>query len=316
MDPFSMIQAGAGVASTLGTLFGGSAQDRASQLQAIMAQRQLDAQRVAAGQQYELATAGSRNARGDTSQYIPGVGWVETLSQQSRALQGASDAETMQRLTTDQARSREGRGMNFDARMLTRGAADTALRQYQGQTPRSQSAIEAAMIARNVAQARDPVTSAQNQVNLQALRSGTGAGETLAALSRQGAAGTNSAIADARLNAPQAAQEESAAASGNRLNQFNTLSANASNIDDVPFEAQNIPDVLAARASRQALYAPSGAEGASRSLARGFDPTISHAGSGGLDFGSMLGAFGQSAANLYKASGFDTNRTNQSQGLY
>jgi hypothetical protein len=314
-----LIAAGIAAAATMAQVAAGNNQAR---IQSIMAQRQLAAQREAAERQYELSTAGSRTARGDTTQFVPGVGWVETLSPGSRALEGASDAEASQRLNVDLPRAREGRDMNFDARLNERGAADTLLRQFEGQTGRSPAAIEAAMIERNVAAANDPVDAMRSNVQINALRGNSGAGDALAALSREGARGTRSAIADARLAAPGAAEEENASRRNNTLNQYNTLATRASNIDDVPFQPSNITDTLTARNMAQAKNAPNAVEGASTALRRGYMDTVSNPGDPGTNWGMAIGGLGRAGMMAYdyfdrggsKPTGWKTPAASSSSG--
>lgn len=312
MDPVSLIQAGSGIASTLSQLFGGG-QNAAYTLQMAMAQRQLDLQREIADRQMELATAGSRNSRGDTVRYVPGVGWVENLSPQSAALQGASDAEASQRYNIDLPRAREGRTMNFARRLDESSAANTALNQYRNVQGRSGDAILNAMIERNAAATLDPINNYNNAVQLSALRTNSSAAGPVAEANRRGAAGLRTAIAEARLAAPGVANEERTGVKGDNLNQYNMLATRASNIDDVPFEASNLASNLSTSADRARAAAPSSMYGASTSLARGSGPLVEAAGRySPTNWGLMAGAAGQSAINLFNA--FDDRRQSKNSG--
>jgi hypothetical protein len=272
---------------------------------------QAEQQRLAR-QQYELATSGTTNARGDRTRYVPGVGWVEELSDESQVMQGLSDTETRRRLAEDMPRSRFGREMNFDTRLQEREAADTKLRQFQEVQGRSPAAIEAAMLEQNMANAQDPIDATRQQVQMNALRGNSGASDILAALSERGAQGTRSAIAQARADAPTAALEENAGRQNNTLNQYNTLATRASNIDDVAFQPENLPNELASRGQIQANNAPRAIEGASSATYRGSAPLVdaptfrswnspSIDYSGGPNTGMALAAAGQTGENLYNA---------------
>jgi hypothetical protein len=282
---------------------------------------QAEQQRLAR-QQYELATAGTTNARGDRTRYVPGVGWVEELSDESQVAQGLSDTETRRRLAEDMPRSRYGREMNWQDRLQEREAADTQLRQFQEVQGRSPAAIEAAMLEQNMAAAQDPIDATRQQVQMNALRGNSGASDILAALSERGAQGTRSAIAQARADAPTAALEENTGRRNNALNQYNTLATRASNIDDVAFNPQNLPDALASRGQAQANNAPRGIEGASSATYRGAAPLVdtptfrawnspSIDYSGGPNTGMALAAAGQGGMNLYDAFA-DRQRTKPS----
>lgn len=312
MDPFTIIQAGSGIAGALGSLFGGG-QNAAAYLQAVMAQRQMALQREIADRQMELATAGSRNARGDSIRYVPGVGWVENLSPQSAAMQGASDAEAMQRYNVDLPRAREGRTMNFARRLDESSAANTALNNYRNVQGRSGDAILNALIERNSAAALDPLNRYNNAVQLSALRTNSSAAQPVAEANRQGAAGLRTAIAEARLAAPAMANEERSGVKGDNLNQYNLLATRASNIDDVPFESSNLASNLSSSADRARAAAPAALYGASTSLARGGGPMIEAAGRfSSPNWGLFAGGVGQSVANLYSA--FDDRRQNKNTG--
>jgi peptide deformylase len=80
MDPFTiamLLSAGSSAAGVgLGALQAGQAQ-RAANVQNDLAMRQFYINRRIAQQQEEMARAGTRNARGDVTEYVPGVGWVE-----------------------------------------------------------------------------------------------------------------------------------------------------------------------------------------------------------------------------------------------
>lgn len=316
-DPFS---AATGLASAGLTLFGQMQQQKQAAVQAALMQRQLNQQQRIADQQMELQTAGTRTARGDTTRYVPGVGWIEELSPGSRLLQGASDKEQLLRNTEDANRSREGRRQNFARRQEESSAADTLLREYRGVQGRSRAGVEGALAERNLAAVQDPLDSTRQAVQMQALRSGSGAANVLDALSQRGRLGTRSALAEARVQAPQVYEDEQSSRKSNTLNQYNTLATRASNTDDVPFEASNIADNLDLGAARSRALAPQFGGVASAALARG--------GAGVLDalqrqtqpnYGAAAFGVGSSLSGLYNAlfnrkDQLDTNRTVGSAG--
>lgn len=269
MDPFSILSGVGAVASPIITLFGQRGQQQQAAVQAALMQRQLEQQQRIADQQYRLQTAGTRNARGDTTRFVEGVGWVEDLGPSSRAMQGASDKEYLLRTGEDANRAREGRRQNFARRQEESSAADTLLRDYRNVQGPSRAGVEANLAERNLAAVNDPLDDTRQAVQMQALRSGSGASHVLDALAQRGRLGTRSALAEARVQAPSVYEETVSGARGNKLNQYNLLAGRASNIDDVPFEPSGVTDALSMRADRARALAPQFGNAASLALARG-----------------------------------------------
>ena len=92
IDPISLIGAGGSVASGIMALLnqGQSNTNQANQLQLALANYNLQKQQ--GERQYELATAGRQDARGNKTKYVPGVGWVEDVTPETRDIVKGSDA--------------------------------------------------------------------------------------------------------------------------------------------------------------------------------------------------------------------------------
>lgn len=277
----ALIGAGGAIGSAVLGLIGQRNQQAAAQAQMVMAQRMLEQQEENARRQYELATAGTTTARGDVTRFTPGMGWSETLGPVSRQLLGASDAEALRRYGAG-ARADIGRRQNFDRRQLESSAADTELRRFINMRPRGVGEIQGALTEAGIADVNDPLDRQQEAVNLQALRSGTGASHVIDALAQRGRTGVRSAIANARLRAPGMAEEEASTRGGNTLNRYGALASRASNVDDVPFQPSTVADVLAQRTDVGRAVAPQAVGGASAALGRGM--------------AGMEGAYGRSIA--------------------
>lgn len=304
MDPLSVIGAGAGAASALAGLFGGN---DAQTLQAALAQRQLNQQYLLAQQAQQLATAGTRTARGDSVRYVPGIGWIESLSPVSTNLQGASDAESMARMTQDMPRARAGRAMNYSRRLDENSAANTMLNEFRNTTGPTRAGVEAALTEQNLARVDDGVRNTRSAVNMQALRSGSGASRIIDSLAARGRSGVRSAIADARVAAPGVFNELNNDAKGNALNRYNLMATRASNIDDVPFEPSNVADALSMRADRARLGAPGALGTASNAVNAGTGLSINTLGNQRNNLPLIIGGLGSAAQNAWTGL-FDTKR--------
>lgn len=302
MDPFSLITAAGSIASPVLGLFGQRSQAGYNNAMIALAQRELAQQQQIADRQMEIATAGQTNARGDNVRYVPGVGWIESLSPTSRSLMGASDAETLQR-SGDYSRARIGRRMNADRRANEGSVADTELRNYRNPPNRSQAGVEGALIEAGVANANDPIDDMRRAVQMQALRSGTGAAHVIDALASRGRGNVRSAIANARVQAPGLYEEENSQRQSNTGNRYNLFATRASNIDDLPFSPSNVGENLDATAATARAVAPQALGGASAASARGTGgllTTYNQARNNQPNYGLFAGSLSAGLDNLYQ----------------
>lgn len=238
MDPMTIALLGSTALSGIGTL--GGLNNARQQQQLAAAQNDLSfrnfyAQQRMAQQQLEMAQAGSTDARGNRTEYVPGRGWVTTPTAQTRALMQASDAEELARLTQDAPRSRIRRQNTF-GRQLNEGAQADAVMSGMGEGAQSQDELRSAMIASGVARATSGADDLRRRIGLQNLRQGTGAERAIAALGRNARADTRTAIADARLNAPSEFVARRNGRIGGTINNYNVLASRATAPDDVPFQ--------------------------------------------------------------------------------
>lgn len=96
----AIVGAGASLAGGVGGMFG-KGEERA------LSASQLAWDRYNAERQYQLQTAGQRDARGNTLNYVPGWGWVANPTPTTKALLGAEDTEKYRQLTEDAPLRRE-----------------------------------------------------------------------------------------------------------------------------------------------------------------------------------------------------------------
>lgn len=215
--------------------------------------RQEGLQREQLDQQRQMATAGQVDSRGNRIEYVPGVGWVTTPSQQTRALQTASDAEEMQRLTTDAIRSRMRRGRTEQQQLREGAAAEPLLAELTAPVQETPADVRGLLVNRNVARAMSGRNEMRSNIGRSSLRRGDANPRALAELGRDGRADTRTAIAEAAYDAPVEAAARRTARLGDTTNRYNVLASRASAPDDVPFAptgvGQSLSQLLAQRAS-------------------------------------------------------------------
>lgn len=244
--------------SLLGTLVGlknANTAARTSQQQNDLALRNFYQQQRLAKLQEEMAKAGSTDARGNRTEYVPGVGWITRTTDGTRDLLNASDNEERQRLSTDAIRSRTRRGSTF-TRQLNEGALAEAELAQINEGRETPADLRATLTERNVARAVSGADDMRKRIGLNALRTGTGGEVALATLGRNAMADTRTAIAEANVDAPQMYSERRAARVNPRLNAYNMFAGRASAPDDTPFAPNNLDEGLMATLRARANTAP------------------------------------------------------------
>lgn len=247
---FAGMQAAGAVASPIMQLLGQRSQNAMAAANLDMQWRQLQQQQEMQRFQQEMATAGTRDARGNRTRYVPGIGWVEEATDITKALLGASDAEELARLTQDMPRQRGLRGDKAQMQSAERGEAEKRMLELASGGGRTLADIEAALTEANLANVRDPIENAASDISMQLLRSGSGAAPIMEALALRGSKDARSAIANARLMAPSLYEQERGEREGGLLNRYGTLRSMGTQPDDVAFQMTPIGDALSARADR------------------------------------------------------------------
>lgn len=209
-----------------------------SQRQQALAQQQADAQMAA-----------RTDARGNRTEYIPGVGWVETLSPLSRSLLARSDQEEMGR-TADYGRERLQRETAFDQQQQDRGLAN-ALLARTNQGTRNVADIEAEQGLIGAGQAVAGRQQTNNAAMINALRGGTGAQEMMQAQGKGGAGDTRLALLQARAAAPRGFADAESARLNDGMNRYNNLMQRALAPNNTPFQQSTLADTLTAASAKQ-----------------------------------------------------------------
>lgn len=255
----ALLAAGAAgsLAGGVGGLMNASSGAGAARAQNDVAFRNYYMQQRLAQLQEEMARAGTTNARGDRTEYVPGVGWVERPTEQTRGIIAASDNEERRRLTEDATRGRLRREDNYTRQVRDGQDADAIMGGMRTgeQTPDD---LRAAMIEAGVARAVSGSNDMRRRIGMVSLRSGTGGEQALAQIGRNAMDDTRTAIADARLNAPSEFQSRRNERVNPRINQYQTLVSRASAPDDVQFQPTTLDEGLGQTLRGRMNMAPQG----------------------------------------------------------
>jgi phage gpG-like protein len=230
---FSAIAAGVGaagaLASGIGSIFGSRNKSKVDTA-AIAAQNDINfrnyyLQRQIAARQQEMAQAGTRDARGDVTEYVPGVGWVSRPTDTTRGIISASDSEERTRLTRDAVQQRLQRGNQFD-RQLREGAEADVQRTDAGVGRQTLDDIRGTLIARNAARANSGRLNAASTVGIRSLQGASGA-DAIREMSRTAAPDLRTAITEAEADSNPEFEARRAGREGNSLNRYNVLAGRA-----------------------------------------------------------------------------------------
>ena len=312
IDPMTMMMIGQGINAGAGLLsgfLGKGAQDSATAYNYAANAENLKRQdqsafmqQLLAREYQQMAQAGNTNARGDKTEYIPGVGWVTTPSDATKGLISATDAEQRARLTSDSVIRRRGLQENESRRLNEGAAADSFMQQLLQQPEYSVSSLRDELLNRATTDTNKAFDRTADRMGTQALRSGaSNAGDIMRSLNSQRGEAVRSAGANASNDARQLFEQLETARTGRAGNLYNLLATRASNFEDTPFAPSNVNDTLQSSQSGQR----SGALGMAGTVMTGMsapggrvqqiDPNFSTAnfiGGAGSNIGGMIEQFG------------------------
>lgn len=274
-----------GLASGVAGLFGANNNRAAQAAQNDINFRNYYLQRQIAQKQQELATAGTRDARGDVTEYIPGVGWRSTPTETTRGIISASDAEERQRLTRDALQQRMQRGNQFD-RQLREGADADVQRTDAGVGRQTLGDIRGLLIARNAARANSGRLNAASMVGLRSLQ-GAGGADAIREMSRTAAPDLRTAITEAEADANPEFEARRAGREGNSLNRYNVLAGRATAPVGQQSAMTDIDNNLSSLLANRSYAGTMGMQGVGRNMTA---PEIKAGGSSGLDISNLTNA--------------------------
>lgn len=211
-------------------------------LQMAMLNYQLQKQQME--RQYELATAGQEDARGNRTRYVPGQGWVVDTTPQTDSMISGSDAVQRQGMTESLGRGRLERGQAFDRRQQEGVAASPLLQQFINKygAPNRDAVVGANNVA-NVTEASEGADAIRGGFTSAALRTGSGGvplQQSLASLDRGATGGIRSALARGDAEGGPLFQQILDQWTAGKLNPYNTLATRASNVENMPFSPESL----------------------------------------------------------------------------
>lgn len=199
------------------------AQQRESLLQRMMAERMLSMQQQ-----------GQRDALGNQTRFIEGLGFVTEATPETEALLRAERDEQLAQLTTDAQRARRGAEANEARRSQEGLQADALLRQMQVDRTPSRGALEALMLQQSQRGIADAFDETQSIANRQALRRGVQNPDQMAELARARADAQADAGVDARLQSIGLQRDLQSADQQQLGNLYNMFAARASGVPNAP----------------------------------------------------------------------------------
>lgn len=295
--------AAAGIAAAGAAAYGayetGQASKRAgvAQRNALAVQKR---QQELSEEQQRAALAPTTNARGDRTEYIPGVGWVETPSATTKGLMAASDAEERQRLANDLPQQRAVRDANYRQQIADRGLAG-ALFARLNEGRRTVEDTEAGQVREGVARMVAGPQQTDNALFTAALRQGSGGVDALRSAQSGNGNSTRAIIEAARNNAPTMQAQSEGARLDPAMARYNLMMNRGTAPADVQFNPTNAGDALGASRMSQQRSAPYGLAMAGANLKPVGEFNT------GTNYGQMAGGIVTSLENAYRAY----NRYNQ-----
>lgn len=258
----------AGGGSILGSILGARAQKQAQDQQMALAIQQYNnelqanaAQQSLSKQMLQAQLAPQQNARGDRTEYIPGLGYITTASETTRGLQSASDAEERNRLTGDALAARDQEGKARERRGQEGAYADTLLDVLTRGPQHQASDIEGIIGNNDVSGINRSYDESENTMMQQLMRrSGGGAmpalGSVLDKSAQSRSRATQDALGNARLQALQLTPELNSKGQNSTANLYNIMAGRAGGAPQQQFNPTNAGDELANDTARRQGMAP------------------------------------------------------------
>lgn len=250
------IGAGGALLSGALNLYGQSKQQESQGSALQMAMQDYQLRKRMADQQYELATAGQQDARGNKTRYVPGQGWVTDLTPQSQSMVNRSDAVQGQQYVDSIGRGASERSSAFNRRLSEGSAANPLLDAMRyGYGAPSRAGVGGANRIANVTGASEGADQARGGYNAAALRTGSGSApleSTIAGIDRGATTGIRSALARGDADEGALFQQMMDQFNAGKLNPYNQLASRASNIENMPFNPESISGGIDAMGSMRA----------------------------------------------------------------
>ncbi len=287
----------------------GQSQQSANQAGALqMAMQDYQLRKRMADQQYELATAGQRDARGNQTRYVPGQGWVTDLTPQSQSMLNRSDAVQGQQYVDSIGRGAEERRGAFNRRLSEGSAASPLLDAMRyGYGAPSREGVGGANKIAAVTGASEGADQARGGFNTAALRTGSGSvplQSTIAGIDRGATQGIRSALARGDADEGPLYQQMLGQFNEGKLNPYNMLASRASNIENMPFNPEGISGSADAMTAMRAKGAGDAASKGASFMYGASSPLLALMTSQRMpNYDTFIGGLTDNLKNVFRGSG-------------
>lgn len=321
MDPVTLIGIGGSLASGAMNLFGQSRQQDNSQAALQMAMQDYMLRKQQMERQYELATAGQQDARGNRVRYVPGRGWVTDLTPQSQSMLNRSDAVQNQGYVESLGRGAEERRGAFNRRLTEGSAASPLLDAMRfGYGAPSREGVSGANKIAQVTGASEGADQVRSGYAGAALRTGSGSAPlrtTVANIDRGATQGIRSALAKGDADAGPLYTQMLDQFNQSKLNPYNLLASRASNVENMPFNPEGISGGLDAMSlSRGKSAGDTFAKGAA-GFSGAANPVIAAMiAQRQPNYDTFVGGLTDNLKNLFRGSNFGSASNAMSDFLY
>jgi hypothetical protein len=304
VDPVTAIGVGGSLLGGIASLFGAGQQQANQQQQLQLAIQNYLLQKKQVDQQYELATAGRQDARGNRTKYVPGYGWVQDVTDGTRDLIQGSDAVQRQNIIDLLTRGRGERDLALNRRLDEGSVSNTLLNEMKGRygAPTKEGVVGSNKIA-SVTGVSENADNAKSAYGTAALRSGTTTDpRNFSNIDTGAATGIRKALAQIDANSDPLFQQHMSSYMTGKMQPYNTMATRASNIENVPFSPETASGNMdASLANAAAVGATRGTAGASEALHRGAAGLSNAIGAQQtLPWGTFIGGLTENIKNLLR----------------
>lgn len=322
MDPLTIATFASPIISGLFGMGAAGQQQGNQQAQLQLAIQNYMLQKKQVDQQYELATAGRQDARGNKTRYVPGVGWVQDVTSGTRDLIQGSDAVQRQNIIDMLTRGRGERDLALGRRLDEGSASNTLLNEIKNRygAPTKEGVVGSRKIA-DVTGVSENADNAKSAYGTAALRSGTTTDpRNFSNIDKGAATGVRKALAEVDAGSDPLYQQHMSSYVSGKMQPYNTMATRASNIENIPFSPETgSANMDASMANAAAVGATRGTAGASEALHRGA-AGLSNAigGQQPLPWGTFATGIGESIVDMLrqnKKSNSQSSRSSEWNGV-
>lgn len=199
------------------------------------------------------AYLGTTDASGNRTSFVPGQGWVSTLSPETKAMKEQQDREQMNILTHDLPAKRASMDKNIQRQREEEYVAGGLLDEFKRVKREPTEGMRRRMINASVGGINDAFGSTSEDVARTALRSGnTNSAMLMADLNKQKSKALQQAFMQAQAGADTSAENDYNTKRSGVANLYNMFATRAGQAPNVSFNPQNLTGTVDAASGRDA----------------------------------------------------------------